>query len=798
MNKTKELENIKQIVDDLGNVEQFVQDPKILNKITAEINNLKKMYAIELEGPGSDESVEAADIAIPIFPWFDFNVSGHYNYSSPWFKIDAPIRIKPELDGMLEASIPNIPIPIPGIPVPKIPVQKIPFPHTPIFFYSENLRLDVDGRYPQMAASGNILSLFSNVHWIASLTKKEANKWEGDIWYKRGTTAFFKYTKLTITTVRSIFHANRSATLVFSGPGLTNRTITLKFKSTYAHNVEFEFDYEDGITPVTAIQTHAHNNRPFTLPNENLSIDTVFRRAGFNVTHTSGAGSVPSALKGGNGRWSDNEMHDAMQTYWSKFANIPQWSLWTFFAKQHDQGSSLGGIMFDDIGPNHRQGTAIFYDSFIANAPSYDTNKPAWVNRMMFWTAVHEMGHAFNLAHSWQKEYPYLGNPWLPSLADEPEARSFMNYPYNVSGGESAFFSDFEFRFSDQELLFMRHAPAEFVQMGNANWFDNHGFEWAKTAKEPALQLEARVHRPKMEFEFMEPVNVELKLKNVSAYPEVVDETVLKDMHETTIVIKRNDDPAKQYFPFAVRCYNGGKKVLNPGEALYDSVFLSAGKKGWIITEPGYYSIQICMRHKEEDIVSNMLRIRVNPPKGYDESYVAQDYFVDDVSRVLAFNGSLFLNNANDILHEVSDKLKDSRVAYHANIALAAPLSTDYKLLNFKAIEEQHLTSVADADGQIKVVKAKNKEANKLYEKSIEKNARDEKALVRNMYEAVETIGHIDSKKVMDDYTQSLLKEGKEKEAIQVQESLLKVYESKEVIKSVRENIKQKIKEIKK
>jgi hypothetical protein len=56
---------------------------------------------------------------------------------------------------------------------------------------------------------------------------------------------------------------------------------------------------------------------------------------------------------------------------------------------------------------------------------------------MRFWTAVHELGHAFNLAHSWQKS---LGTGWVP-LADQPEARSFMNYPYAVRGGQEAFFA---------------------------------------------------------------------------------------------------------------------------------------------------------------------------------------------------------------------------------------------------------------------------------------------------------------------------------------------------------------------
>ena len=127
-------------------------------------------------------------------------------------------------------------------------------------------------------------------------------------------------------------------------------------------------------------------------------------------------------------------MHDAMQIYWSHFANVPQWRLWVLFASLHDRGASLGGIMFDDIGPNHRQGTSLFNDSFIKNAPNGDPNPAAWVQRMKFWTACHEMGHAFNLAHSWQKA---LGTPWIP-LANENEARSFMNYPYNVAGGQAA------------------------------------------------------------------------------------------------------------------------------------------------------------------------------------------------------------------------------------------------------------------------------------------------------------------------------------------------------------------------
>ena len=346
---------------------------------------------------------------------------------------------------------------------------------------SERLCLDVDGRYPQMTASGTITRLLSQqTHWIAKLKAgPNPHQYLGTIWYKDGNVAAFPYTNVEILVTTSIFPGLRKAVAIFSGGGALKRVRGYQYESAYYHPVEFEFDCTADAKPVFAIQTFAHPNHPASLPNELLTIQKVYQRSGFNVSTSAATSIVPLAGAGANGLWSDQEMHDAMQVYWSKFANKSQWALWTFFAAQHEQGSSLGGIMFDDIGPNHRQGTAIFTNSFITVPPAGDPNPAAWINRMVFWTACHEMGHAFNLAHSWQKA---LGVPWIPGLANEPEARSFMNYPYSVAGGQTAFFSNFQFRFSDQELLFMRHAPARLVQMGNAAWFDHHGFEQARIA----------------------------------------------------------------------------------------------------------------------------------------------------------------------------------------------------------------------------------------------------------------------------------------------------------------------------
>lgn len=587
----------------------------------------------------------------------------------------------------------------------------------------EELRLDVDGPYPQMTASGTITqSFFGRAHWIAKLKRSGRFSWSGHIWFKDGNVAFLPQTNLEITVSNSLHSHQRRITARFSGGGAPVRVRAFRFHSTYYRDVEFEFDRTQGITAVTSIDTDAHPNRPASIPTESLSIDTVFRRSGFRTSRLPG-NDIPLAVAGGNATWSDMEMHNAMQTYWSKFADKPQWSLWTFFANRHDMGAGLGGIMFDDIGPNHRQGTALFYDSFISQAPAGDAAPGAWVNRMRFWTAVHEMGHAFNLAHSWQKALVIGGKgPWIP-LPNEPEARSFMNYPYNVAGGQTAFFADFEFRFSDSELLFLRHAPAQFVQMGNADWFDDHGFEQAAVSAEPSLRLEIRVNKEQARFEFLEPVMLELKLTNISEQPKLLPDDLLTDSEAMTVIIKRHGQAARERLSYAHYCRKPGLKVLRSGESLYESLFVAAGRGGWQIAEPGNYLVQICLHRGDEDIVSNPLTVRVQPPLQKQEELLAQDFFEDDVGRVLTFDGGNYCPSANNTLQEVVAQLSERRVVAHAKVALFMANLADVKCLD-----------VSKQAPRIIVQKAKYDEARRELEKLFTKQANA----------VAETLGHID------------------------------------------------------
>ncbi len=737
---------------------------------------------------------EAAIPRIPIpFPIL-LRASGTYVWS--WSPVRVPLPVQPtprRVPAHVEATTPAPTLGIEAEPeVEGADVERAGL--LPIWFPREELRLDVDGMYPQMVVSGTLYSGFTRrIHWIANLRSTSQDRFAGHIWYKDGDAAWLPHTNVTVQVQRSWYSSQRSATVRFTGGGAPDRVRTYRWDSASFRTVEFEYDWVQGTSALTRIDTGDHPNRPASMRTGLLSLETVYRRAGATVRVSPYGGPIPLAGARANQKWSDAEMHDAMQIYWSRFANRPKWALWVLFASLHERGTSLGGIMFDSIGPNHRQGTALFNDSFISNPPATDPAPDAWVRRMKFWTAAHEMGHAFNLAHSWQKAMVYQGNgPWIP-LANEPEARSFMNYPYNVTGGESAFFADFDFRFSDGELLFMRHAPERFVQMGNAEWFDDHGFEQAESKSGSPYRLELRTHRSLPYFEFLEPVILEMKLSNDSADPIIVNENVL-ETPGLTVIVKKRGQPARLWRPFAEYCFNGEKKVLMPGhmpdgtgEAVYAPLKLTGGVDGWQLSEPGYYTVQIALRIGDEDVVSNAFDVRVAPPKGFEDELLAQDFFNEDVARVLTFSGSRFLEGANEVLREVVDRMGDSRAALHAQVALATPSMTTYKLLT---ADEGARTPTAEPEAGLGIALGKIKAA--------EARSTLEATLIEKRDDAADTFGHIGYERCVHAYGDFLAAEvdptAASKSVLQAEKTL----EERGVIEHVLDAMKKRAKSYKK
>ena len=176
-----------------------------------------------------------------------------------------------------------------------------------------------------------------------------------------------------------------------------------------------------------------------------------------------------------------------------------------------------------------------------------------------------------------------------------------------------------------------------------------------------------------------------------------------------------------------------------------------------------------------------MTRILVSPPKNYDEEYLAQDFFTDEVGRILTFDGSRVLTTGLNTLSEVIDRLPNRRVAIHSKLALANPLRRNYKTLQFKSVGK--LTGPACAHGtKIQIVSAKEKEAEKqLFA-----------CLIKDTELAAETLSHVDYKLYVDEFSDWLKERGRDKEAVNVQEVLLKTLSARKVKKEVLLDIERK------
>ncbi len=575
--------------------------------------------------------------------------------------------------------------------------------HAGFLFRTEELRVDVDGLFPTMTVSGTVSGLFvGRLSWIARVTKQPSGAYAGPITYRDGNTALRPHANVSVTLHGLPFLPPflRYAEARFSGGPTADVVLLYGFAQSHFRDVAFEYDTVSDATSVTSYNPTSHPNHPPTVPNTTLSLEDAYARVGIRVTKTGGDSVVPISEADVNTTWSDQEMHDAMEAHWSRWMDAPQWAVWVLFARLHDLGTSLGGIMFDDIGQAQRQGCAIFSDSFISQAPAGEQYPGPWVQRMRFWTAAHEIGHTFNLAHSWQKSLP---TPWVP-LADEPAALSYMNYPYFYPGGTDSFFASFDFSFSPNELFFLRHAPERFVEQGAELWFVNHGFEHdgyeqLRANTSGALELNVRVHR-QPRFEFLEPVVVELRLKNTSSTPCVVDANAL-DGDGVAIVVQKEGGPPQRWLPFVRRCTAPQPKVLQPGEAMYAPVFLSASTSGWLIGEPGVYRIYAAAQTGAGNLaLSRPLQVTVDRSASSEAERLAGDIFTREVAHTLAFGGSRVLSGANDTLREVASRLPGSRLAVHARATLGAPLAAEGKVLVLAPSGEGEMVTVQPARPQ--------------------------------------------------------------------------------------------------
>ena len=418
--------------------------------------------------------------------------------------------------------------------------------------------------------------------------------------------------------------------------------------SEFFRQVTLEVDREQDTQECEPYDTHAHPDHPADLPRTSLKLETAFEAAGIQLVRSIDHGNIITSSA--DGTWSKRELHDAMIDHWSaqSFAH-PQWKCWFFIAKR-GWTERLAGAMFDyndgDFNGLERQGAAIFTEDpyyFDIQGPYPTSNPPAAaaVKRELFFTLVHEVGHLFNLTHSYEKTAAreWKAPTWM-RVENRPVARSWMNYPERASalgGSTKPFYDEFRFRFDDQEHLFLRHAPGKFIEMGGENWGKN-------SARAFFDELDARLH---LRLSALKPVYqlgefpvLELRLKNIGAEPVLVDGNLDITGDAIEVVVLGPDGVRRAVFPVLVYWKAPSVQMLAPGASLYRTIDLAFSKGGQPISRPGWHRVEVVYTNCDGKKAVAYCRVFVAPPDHIDDWGVINELLASDVGRFLYFAGS--------------------------------------------------------------------------------------------------------------------------------------------------------------
>jgi len=420
---------------------------------------------------------------------------------------------------------------------------------------------------------------------------------------------------------------------------------------------------QQGVTPFSRYDTAS---LPCAGPRRELSLRSAYAEAGIELASDGPENVVDVPAQAVT--WSDAELQAAMQEYFTRLDERPQWAIWLLHAWAHDD-PSLFGMMFDRRG-RQRQGCAIFYKNIAgADAPS---------RRNQLYTCVHEVGHCFNLLHSWQKS---RARPPVPS---RPGTFSWMNYAQRFPGGAERYWPQFPFQFDMPELVHLRHAFHEDVIMGGSPLEGGAASRGDLTFDDERVSgaLRLRIGAP-ASFGLGTPVTIAIEV--ASTVPGLaVPAWIGPRAGNLDVVIRGPGGDVTLFDPLLEHCHGDDAITLRPEDGpRRHNAFLHYGKSGFHFDRPGRYAIRA--RHTTPGgtvALSNVLSIDVRPARTRHEREVSRLVCAnDDVGALLSLTGSAapVFDGANRTLDEIIERHPTTEVAMIARVVRATGLARPFK-----------------------------------------------------------------------------------------------------------------------
>jgi len=460
----------------------------------------------------------------------------------------------------------------------------------------------------------------------------------------------------------------------FTANGQVRALFECPYESAGFRKALLEEDTEHGVKRFESYDTRS---LPAAGPPRTLTPLKAFEDAGIEMVRTRAPGMLEGSDVAANASWNDAELHAAMMQHFSVFADIPQWAIWLLHARLHDRDraskrANLFGLMFDQRG-RQRQGCALFYEGMAGTSPER--------LRVQLFTCVHELGHGFNLLHSFQKS---LATPPVPS---RPGSASWMAYPDLFPGGAAAFWPKFAFQFDDQELVHLRHAFRDDVIMGGnpitaGAAFDQDAAADAAEREDPGLRLTLTAP-PALPYGV--PVTVDFELTGTTREGRRAPSVIGPRPGNVDIAIRRPDRTELIFEPLLRHCRVDDAIVLRAGDPpVSESAFIHYGKDGFAFDEPGCYEIRArCSAPDGSRVLSEIVRIDVRPPVTRADRAVAELAFGEQQGVLMSLVGSDApeLRSGNDALQTIVERYPNHPVASVPRLIQATNAAREFKAI---------------------------------------------------------------------------------------------------------------------
>ena len=273
-------------------------------------------------------------------------------------------------------------------------------------------------------------------------------------------------------------------------------------------------------------------------------------------------------------------------------------------ADSYAPASSQYGLMFDidgggSFGP--RQGCAVFLAAIKQAMP--DGAGEAAFNQFVAYTAIHELGHAFNLWHvagtsSFMQPHPDPANPG--SCSFDPSEAHYLGLAANPNAVDFVLPGPGRSHFGTRPH-------------GFPSGDQDHPFEGPSKRKAGLAMKIALSHDRFWSFEPVE-LDVELNLlRGQSKAIGVLDE-IDPGYPSFQIWITRPDGERFRYRPQSRFCYPNGKRLISRAQPFRRDISICRQTGGYTFATPGRYQVQAALRlPSRQFVISNAVECEVLP-----------------------------------------------------------------------------------------------------------------------------------------------------------------------------------------